>query len=124
MWAAGFHAGKKGRESAAKVALAVAIASGSQMEARLRNNYPEFGQMLDGGTASARPFMQTQQKRKAIEAPTPTMNSTSLPINWIAIEGVSSILQQGFIAEAPAITHDKTFSSIFSNAAHILGALL
>merc|ERR1712054_727049 len=53
-WGVGFHAGRKGRDAAAKLALAVSIASGSHYEARLRATYPEFAAILDGEKPRAR----------------------------------------------------------------------
>ena len=48
-WGVGFHAGKKGWETAAMVALTVAIAKGTEAELVLRSKYVKFAQMLDGG---------------------------------------------------------------------------
>eukprot|EP00930_Biecheleria_cincta_P039238 TRINITY_DN26997_c0_g1_i1.p1 TRINITY_DN26997_c0_g1~~TRINITY_DN26997_c0_g1_i1.p1 ORF type:complete len:772 (-),score=139.95 TRINITY_DN26997_c0_g1_i1:156-2471(-) len=86
-WAAGFHAGKKGRETAAKLALAVAIAAGTELEEKLYRNYPEFRTLLDEGgstPAASTPASQGGVKRKADTAfdafsPDPAQSAGAAP---------------------------------------------
>ena len=52
-WAAGFHYGRKGRELAAKLALAVAIVSGSDLENRVGQLFPDFAIILDEAAIGA-----------------------------------------------------------------------
>jgi len=46
-WAVGFHAGWKGRDAAAKLALAVSIVSGSPQEEKIARLFPDFSILLD-----------------------------------------------------------------------------
>jgi len=48
VWGAGFGNGWKGQEAAAKVALCVALATGTEFEAALSETYPEFRALISG----------------------------------------------------------------------------
>eukprot|EP00931_Biecheleriopsis_adriatica_P009702 TRINITY_DN110779_c0_g1_i1.p1 TRINITY_DN110779_c0_g1~~TRINITY_DN110779_c0_g1_i1.p1 ORF type:complete len:880 (+),score=199.71 TRINITY_DN110779_c0_g1_i1:82-2640(+) len=126
-WAAGFHAGKKGRESAAKLALAVAIAAGTEAEAELCRTYPEFGDLLNISSTSGS-IQQGGNKRKDRSGPAQPLEKASVDgaapaVHWVTISGNSPrILDQGWPGFGPAMVHDK--SACFGLAADVLDAFL
>merc|ERR1711953_908487 len=73
VWGVGFAAGKKGREAAAKLALAISIASANpSLEAKIRNSYPEYSSIQSNDAAAAGACMgmmggAANRKRKAGE---------------------------------------------------------
>jgi len=119
-WGAGFHAGKKGRESAAKLALAVAISAGTEREAQLCSHYPDFARMISGdaGDGTAAP-----PAIKYTPAPKPQQGTTPL-VYPMAVSGDGAIASRGLPLEGCAMVYDKKFVDAFSNGAHILESLL
>lgn len=114
-WGAGFHAGKKGREAAAKLALAVALASGTPKEAELCGRYNDFARMLSGeGTPDAKPVF--------IPAPVP---QGTTPLAYpISVQGTGPIAERGLALQGYAMVYDKKFVDSFSNSARMLDSLL
>lgn len=129
-WGIGLGGGKKGRESSAKLALALALATGSPMEAKLRAEFPSFDVLLDGGTKNAPKVKATRLINIAagIEEPppqvTPSWAKTGLTAIPIMLEGTtSSLLEEGYAIDAPAIQYDKEYNTVFGQAHKILMSL-
>lgn len=116
-WAAGVANGWKGRESAAKLALSLALAAqdGSIMKT-ICKNYPEFGQLcrsqgLSGGAGGA------AWGGAGIGADVPKLH-------MINVEATNKFVAAGLSSEVPCVEHSKQQKEFFSNSHSILGELI
>jgi len=131
-WALGCASGWKGRESAAKVGLAVAFAMEDQALAnKLAKNYPEFGAILrsqgmkvssGGGWAAAAPARGGKQQQAWEE---PTLSGDTPTMHLVSLTQESKITTEGYPADAPAVLHGgKAQKEYFSNSHSILQELV
>lgn len=137
-WALGLASGWKGRESAAKLALAVALTADQPQQAqKLARSYPEFatvlrkqGMAVSGGGGAGAAFGGGGKKAKAwaqgadagMGMGSPMAGAPS--VHWLTLTQESVITTQGFPAEAPAILHTKERKEYFSNAHSLLQELV
>jgi len=146
-WAIGAAPGWKNRETAVKLALCVAIAVGTDMYDALAESYPEFQRMCAGAGLVEAPRTNGQgnhvQPRSAnawltdvVQQYDETHSAEDSagsawdngveptgpppPIHWVKVGPNSRIMQEGYPADGPAITHNKTYQDSFRNAHHIL----
>lgn len=144
VWGVGCGSGWKGREAAAKAALALAIAGEDpSMVARAGNHYPEFirlcqsqGIPVGAATQKQQSWGNTQmqnwggeqdswgggaKKAKNNDWAAPVaMGSGVPPLTVITLPAESEIVQKELPAEGPAIAHDKSVKEHFSNTWNIL----
>jgi len=136
-WAAGFHSGKKGRESAAKLALAIAIAAGTEDEAKLIRNkdYPGIKKLfsgevtLDDAPEADEPPAKKKRKAAPAEEADDTAATESTPggapvVTFFTVPEESNICVQGYPTTAPAMEHSKAHAHTFGSAGKLLKALL
>eukprot|EP00418_Pyrodinium_bahamense_P000548 CAMPEP_0179014226 /NCGR_PEP_ID=MMETSP0796-20121207/2140_1 /TAXON_ID=73915 /ORGANISM="Pyrodinium bahamense, Strain pbaha01" /LENGTH=776 /DNA_ID=CAMNT_0020709769 /DNA_START=72 /DNA_END=2402 /DNA_ORIENTATION=+ len=128
-WAVGIGSGWKARETAGKLALAVALAVGTERLGQLMMTYPEFGDLCSSaGLGDAAGLAQTKQTIGGAVVPAitagPAGGAMAPAITWAMLTGDSPLVQEGLSADGPAISHDKTFQATFSNAHNILSELV
>jgi len=140
-WAIGAAPGWKNRESTVKLALCVAIAVGTDMYEALVESYPDFQRMCIGAGLVETPKTnrkgnhgKTDMVQDAVYDPGDSaasawhtsMEATGLPppVHWVVVGKDSQIMQEGYPADGPAMTHDKTFQDSFSNGHQILTDLV
>jgi len=124
----GFHAGKKGRESGAKLALALAIATANpEVDKRCRSYFPEYKELVDGpGPKKQKGKKQKNQEawgQTAAAAPAAGAGGAVPAIVFITLEDGSALVQQGLPAYGPAILYEKALNKSFSEAAGVLEQL-
>jgi len=137
-WGVGMAGGWKHREAAAKVALCVAIAAEHPQVQGFLKNYPMMRPLLNGtAVAAAPPIMAmkaspfgfgaaasgAKSKKQKASAPPPEVEESMPEVTFVALTEESSITEQGFPQEAPAIQYDKT-QSIFGSGHYILSELV
>lgn len=127
VWAAGFHASRKGREAAAKLALGLAISAGTAFEAGLGVTYPDFGLILNGeATASYKMAKIQKQLGLALGAPEAPAESFGIPtptVNSVIIDSSSPLVKQGYLNETAAIEWDEKFKDILYDSTRYLKIL-
>lgn len=135
-WGLGLASGWKGRESAAKLALAVSLASDNpQLSGKLTRAHPEFAAICHGqgfavAKASASGGCGAAVKRGGGGgggggfAPAAGDESGPPTIHFITAPPEASVVAQGLPADAPAIAHTKAKKDYFSSAHHILQDLV
>lgn len=130
-WGLGLASGWKGRESAAKLALAVSMASDNpQLNGKLTRAYPEFGAICQSqGFAMAAPSASGAAAKRGggggYAPAAPAGNESGPPaIHFISVPAEASVVAQGLPADAPAIAHSKAKKDYFSSAHHILQELV
>lgn len=140
-WGVGLAPGWKNRESAARLALCVALAVQLGKVDNLSSRYPGFSSLcnteLDAephvGFAHAHTRShQTWGHRTHVEVPaassqyfpaTAPFPTTAPALVWIKLEGGSRLLDMGFGPEAPTISYDKSLE-IFRCAHNMLADLV
>lgn len=126
-WAVGLAGGWKPRESAAKAALCIALAADHPQAGGFLRNFPEMRPLLQGTAAASAPALPALpsggggggKKQKAAVEPTDALPTVVM----VSLDQDSTITQQGFPAEAPAIAYDKS-QYIFQSGHHVLGDIL
>lgn len=127
-WAIGVANGWKGRESAAKVALALALAAQNpEIMGTLAANYPEFGALCrgQGFSVGAGGGAKPNAKKQAAIAPAAAAATADVPaVHFLSVGGDSKLVLAGLPAEGPAVAHSKQLKEFFSNAHNILSELV
>lgn len=138
-WGLGLAPGWKGRESAAKLALAVALsADNPQVAGKLARSYPEFGSICrkqgvavasavgnGGGLGNFGGAWPGGCAGGGCAAGAGVEAAPVAPaVHWLTLSPESNLMQQGFPADAPAISHSKEKKEFFSSAHHILQELV
>lgn len=151
-WAVGAASGWKGRESAVKLALCVAIAAGTERFESIASQYPEFQAMcvaaglapaptpaVKGGKGAyanssayggkgAPPYDPEEPVQNGTwggDSTSMAMGGVSAPaVHWVILPEHSRLVLEGFPADGPAIAHDKAFQEYFRNAHHILSDIV
>lgn len=139
-WAVGIASGWKGREAAAKLALALSVATALDKLGEVAQNHPDFRSLCEGAgllePTAAPPSTGGKKKKRgggaavdpyggappAWEAPWgggPMLVGPQPEVKWIMLAD-SSITASGMPPDAPVIAHDKTFQDTFSCAHNIL----
>jgi len=130
-WAIGVANGWKGRESAAKLALALALASQNpESLGSLARTYPAFGALCRSQGFTVTPAASSQENggkstttKQAALAPTAAAADVP-PVHFLNVPGECKLVAAGLPADAPAIAHTKQLKEFFSNAHHILSELV
>jgi hypothetical protein len=129
-WGVGVANGWKGRESAAKVALALALAAQNpQSMGTVARNYPEFGALCQsqGFNVKAAGAQAKGGKGKGGKqaAHTPAVASPEIPaVHFLTVGADSKPVLAGLPTEAYALAHSKQMKEYFSNAHNILSELV
>jgi len=108
-WGLGLASGWKGRESAAKLALAASLASDNpELAGKLAKAWPEFGDMC-------------KKQGFQVVSITGSSGSGDVPaVHWLKMGQGFSLVTQGFPTDAPAIQHTKAQKLYFSCAHDII----
>lgn len=132
-WAVGVASGKQGRERAGKIALAMAIAGGTELMGRLSRSYPEFASMCASGEAHAGMAYQAAAASNGhgggngfSGGAQPDYDANDVPVvHLVAVEPASQLPARGFPAQAYAVSHGgKQQNKFFQNAGSILSDII
>jgi len=132
-WAVGVASGWKGRDSAAKLALSLALAAQDPaVMKQIAKNYPEFGQLCRGQGLNVGPGFQApvappawgKQKKQTIEWEQPGATGEAPKVHLLTVDGNCKVVQAGLPQEVAAIEHSKQQKEFFSNAHSILGEMI
>jgi len=131
-WAVGVASGKKGREAAGKLALALACAAGTSELESVANANPEFrglcvsAGLLQQPATAFRGAGQGQSGKQAAESwaqAGPGVHQAP-PLYFISLEGTNSkLLGEGLPSDAPAVYFVKDFADFYKRSGAILGQL-
>lgn len=148
-WGVGFGNGKKTRESASRLALAVAIISGSPHVAAYDKRYPGLASLCVAPTGSnenvSRGFAEesaaghgydvargfghlrhgfAEANNAAQIAKRPAAGDAPPQVYWVSLREDSRMVERGWTAQVPAIVHDRSQQSFFSIASSLLDDVL
>jgi hypothetical protein len=139
-WGVGLAAGWQGRERAAKVALSVAVTSGTEKMAKLAREYPEFRTMCEaadlllagaatggcgGGEFSAPTAMPLLDMGGKPPASPVGMKQDCPPVITVFLQPDAQLCLRGLPQEAFAISYGgKSYKNFFANAHSILSELV
>jgi len=128
-WGVGAAHGKKGRESSAKVSLAVAMLQDDSAKMnKLAKTYPDLAILLASQGLVKAPAQAWGKKPAAAggwgaAAPRggamPQLSGPGLPVYWPQLQGKSGLIKQGYPADGPAVAFDKSCEA-FSSASYVL----
>jgi len=153
-WAVGLCSNWKGRESAAKLAMAIAITAGTNKIWKIGKDYPEFMEMCvfngivppTGGMGGPTPKAMSMSKGKdpwggkdawgggkgggkggggGKDSWGASAPSGGIPnVHWCSLTEASEITDGGYPSECPAIVHSKEHNELFGSAGDMLYALV
>lgn len=129
-WAIGVASGWKGRESAAKLSLSLALAAQNMpCMTSLSYSYPDFGLIcrhqgfMSDGKGGGKGFGSKSSVGKQAAQPL-AENAEVPPLHFVAVPADSKLVAAGLPAEAPVVGWSKHLKDFFCNAHSILAEMI